>query len=682
MRFFWPGMYKYCKDMISKCAGCKLANPDVTPAKELIYSFPIDAPMTVLHVDGYQVGTDVNFSGDRCFLVACCGMCTFAAAEPVAKANSTNYAQALVMTMLRYGIAHTIVLDKDSKFYATFRQTCELLQLNAHTISGGNHNPMIVERINRYYNKGLKIFTNERDSTSVSREGIMLLTYAWNASPVPMTDISRSMIVCGRDFAFPIDYSHDKASRLTGDAKWADTFAAKQAKLLLHSREIAKLIIQETRELHRERMIARRPDPRQYEVGDKVLCRRTVQSNKAKGIVDKVQYAYNGPWEVVSKLPGASYEIKHVASGRMDKKHAMHLSPMPYELVPFAPVDGVDTRYGQLHKGIDDKAYKIAGVDGFLPHDPFKGMKFPTKPFKNVKFKVASAAALHHQDEATFPRMPTLAELNEELLQDADDPWTEEELEATLANDDIVVADYEHQMQPTFAMAAAKQRTTGIKPPKLVELHAQLLQSRDCLFFIAHVVPGTSTREWQLIRIAYSDTMAVHPECLHDGKFLVDFYILHHEDKAYDAPNQRYWLEYHKYDDLNRADHATAYHLVKPSPESEQWARRHGLYPYRQWCYVAHDDVYIHGPFDFALNARGASRDRVSQSDWEKLSSAQHMYCNEAPVMRPARVSVHCTWLMHQEIEERNVVQWVISAPLLTKNMYPTDNYLSKDTQL
>ena len=191
--------------------------------------------------------------------------------------------------MLRYGIAHTIILDKDSKYYATFCQTCELLQLNVHTISGENHNPMIVERVNRFYNKGLRIFTNERNSVAVSREGILLLTYAWNASPVPMTDISRSMIVCGRDFAFPIDFSHDTAVRLTGDKKWAETFAAKQAHLLLHSREIAKLVIDETRALHREKMNARRLNPREYNAGKKVLVRRKVQSNKAKGIVDMVQ---------------------------------------------------------------------------------------------------------------------------------------------------------------------------------------------------------------------------------------------------------------------------------------------------------------------------------------------------------------------------------------------------------
>ena len=117
--------------------------------------------MNALHIDGYSVGSNYNYAGDKGFLIAACGMCTFAVAEPVSEPSSTTYAQALSMIMLRFGLAHTIVLDKDSKFYATFKQTCELLQINVHTVSSENHNPMIVERVNRYLNKGLKIFTQE-----------------------------------------------------------------------------------------------------------------------------------------------------------------------------------------------------------------------------------------------------------------------------------------------------------------------------------------------------------------------------------------------------------------------------------------------------------------------------------------------------------------------------------------
>ena len=163
--------------------------------------------------------------------------------------------------------------------------------------------------------------------------------------------------------------------------------------MLLHSREIASLVINETRASHRERMNNLRPDPKVYEVGDRVFARRTVQSNKAKGRVDKAQFAHTGPWEITGKLHGASYEIKHCQSKRVDKRHAMDLSPVPPEMVAFAPLDGPDTRYGQLYRGISNDAYKAAGIDGFLPHCPFDDMTFKPKATDDVSFRPSAAAA-------------------------------------------------------------------------------------------------------------------------------------------------------------------------------------------------------------------------------------------------------------------------------------------------
>ncbi len=51
---------------------------------------------------------------------------------------------------------------------------------------------MLVERVKRYLNKGLKIMTNECDSVHVAMEAILLLLYAWNSAPIPGTDLSRS----------------------------------------------------------------------------------------------------------------------------------------------------------------------------------------------------------------------------------------------------------------------------------------------------------------------------------------------------------------------------------------------------------------------------------------------------------------------------------------------------------
>ena len=67
--------------------------------------------------------------------------------------------------------------------------------------------------------------------------------------------------------------------------------------------------------------------------------------------------------------------MKHTHSGKLDKTHAMHLQPAPPELLSFAPLNGTDTRYGQLYCTINDETYKTTDIDGFLHHNPFEGIK-------------------------------------------------------------------------------------------------------------------------------------------------------------------------------------------------------------------------------------------------------------------------------------------------------------------
>ncbi len=134
--------------------------------------------------------------------------------EPVLTTNATAYAAAIIKIMLRFGFCHKCVLDKDSKFYGVCHKALDLLKVNCHVLSGGNHNPKIVERLNCYLNAGLHIMTNKKDSTCIALKAILLLIYAWNLCPVPGTDISRSMVANGHEFAFLIDFSTGKHAKL------------------------------------------------------------------------------------------------------------------------------------------------------------------------------------------------------------------------------------------------------------------------------------------------------------------------------------------------------------------------------------------------------------------------------------------------------------------------------------
>jgi hypothetical protein len=113
-----------------------------------MYNFPIEAPFMVLLIDGYQVGKESSFEGLLHYLIACCGMCTFAAMEPITNANATSYATAIMKIILGFRFCHTCIHDKDSNLFGVCRETLGLLQINCHVLSNGNHNPMLVEWLN------------------------------------------------------------------------------------------------------------------------------------------------------------------------------------------------------------------------------------------------------------------------------------------------------------------------------------------------------------------------------------------------------------------------------------------------------------------------------------------------------------------------------------------------------
>jgi hypothetical protein len=248
--YYWPEMFSYIKRMCSACPGCALANPTHNRSSELVYHFPIDAPFRVFFVNGYSSGQQSSFEGNETYLIVCCGMTGFAVMEPVKHATTTTFAAGLMKIQLRFGLCHTIVLDKDTYFFGTFKEACNLLQLNRHVLLGNNHNPMMVERINRYLNKGLKIMANERGTVRIAMEAILLLLYSWNSAPIPGTDLSCWFVALGQEFQFPTDFSMNKHWELMSMLATIQSYARDLATHLTASREIVKILVKEQLAIH------------------------------------------------------------------------------------------------------------------------------------------------------------------------------------------------------------------------------------------------------------------------------------------------------------------------------------------------------------------------------------------------------------------------------------------------
>jgi hypothetical protein len=483
---------------------------------------------------------------------------------------------------------------------------------------------MLVERLCRYFNKGLTIMCNERDTVRVALECLLLLLYAWNLCPVPGTDISRSLVAVGREFAFPIDYSAGKHWQLTSSPSTVKSYSRDLATRLGACREIAELLVSEQREWHRSLVNSRRPDPRIYSPGDIVFARRATQSDASRGRVGKLEYKFTGPWRIIESLKGASYAIEHcLKPSRKEKKHASDLTPYPPELIPFQPIDGADNCYGQIYKPIGEHPFKEAGLKGFEPPQPFR-----------VPVQFATVG-----DPDTF-RWPSLAELDDELEPF---PWHNEEERRRYMSDDVVFAPPILYTGPTPCPPTS---TPSLAPtPTITTLSPRIISSSDKLFFIAHKIGTSSVKEWRLIRVAFSASLSLYPSALQDGRFLVEFYVAHPNDVRFNGVNQRFWLQYrdHSAPTFGSIDA----HLITPLDTSEDRASRQNLVPVRCWVNLTHGDTYIHGPFEFATVRGRKTRDRVDINDWNVLLAKSSMFVNKVPKLDLPSYSIHVDHGVH-----------------------------------
>ena len=317
-----------------------------------MYSFPVDAPFRTIHIDIYTMGKTESFDGYKALFIVVDHMTSFAVVEPVKQLNSDSFSKALMKVLLTHGLCHTIIIDADSKFKATFTEVIKMLELNKHEISKGNHQAMLVERFNKYLNKVMKIFNNERGTNKTYVEGALLAAYAWNSSPISGTDISKSLLVMGREYNFPIDFATDDVFSTNNNPQLIFEYTKSLVEILSQSRDIYKILIDEHRAMHRELRNSEIKNEIEFKIGDVVFARRQVQSNKKKGLANKSQFTSTGPWRVIINNKNGTYDIQHTKTGKIEKRHASMLDLSPPNFIPHEPLKGADHSFSEIHKDV------------------------------------------------------------------------------------------------------------------------------------------------------------------------------------------------------------------------------------------------------------------------------------------------------------------------------------------
>ena len=123
--------------------------------------------------------------------------------------------------------------------------------------------------------------------------------------------------------SFSIDYSTDKHRSLTSSKSILRTYSRDQAHLLAASREVTREYIHLHRAWHRECINDRRPDPKLYEVGDRVFARRSILRYSGQ-----ITNAFNGPF----------LDQKYISDELSAEFDAFYINPDTYLWAPAASV--------------------------------------------------------------------------------------------------------------------------------------------------------------------------------------------------------------------------------------------------------------------------------------------------------------------------------------------------------
>jgi hypothetical protein len=589
--------------------------------------------MNTIHADLWQPGRQTGYDNDKALMIVACHMTTFVAIEPIKDMTSKSFAKAVYKIMMRYGLAALIVTDPDSKFKKEFKEMCSLLKIPHHLSARGNHNAIIVERFNKFLNSGMRIFTSERGTNRVFLEAAETLCYAWNSAPVTGTDLSRSLLVVGREFRFPIDIENNRHMTYNIDEVNVRTFADDLLSLLSKCREIYSLLIQEQRAMHREYRNSQLKNPKKFKINDIVFTNVQIQSNSKNDQVKKLTYTRRGPYKIIKAHPSGSYDLKLTSSNSTSiiKKHGSELILCPKHLIPHPPSSSSDQIYSELNKKIINNPFSRAFIEGYTP----------TKPWETAP---AALSQISISEETSIQKFPSVEELDAEYdsWPESGNPFIptisseENNIRTTSSSSQSTESSYntDNIIHPSPVTPDLTSNATTIAPtmPPFSSFIQSIISSEDKLFFIAYNIPNQSRKEWKIVQLDFDQSMRQYPNCLQDGKFIMNFLIRHPKDNTLPIHHARFWIEYHKILSPKRLH--TQFHIIQPSDISHKLASKQNLTPYREWVNLKDESIIIHGPFNFSTINNRKTRDRINTRDWEILIQAKHKYDNDHPIIK------------------------------------------------
>ena len=311
-KFAWPGMGQ---DVIQHCRSCvpcqKVAK---TPARKvpLMERTVLSEPFEVMAVD--LVGPfPLGKGGFRYLLTAICMASKWPEAIPLKRMTANAVAEGLIEIFAKTGIPLQLVSDQGTQFVGkVVKQLCKCLHIDKIRMTPyhpeGNG---VVERMHGT----LVPMLSKASAEGLDWVGqVPFALFALRSAPNRDSLFSPYELVYGRQVRTPLDILHQGWVELEfkelNTSEWADWLVDRLQcwHEVMRQRNVAA-------SKERKKAFDKKAVMRQFEVGDRVLCR-------IPGMTHKLQESWHGPYPVVEVLNRVDYRIEF----RKDNKKVLHVN--------------------------------------------------------------------------------------------------------------------------------------------------------------------------------------------------------------------------------------------------------------------------------------------------------------------------------------------------------------------
>ena len=641
VRYWWPGMYSFVRDMVSSCAHCKLANATSHQSQQVLQALSCDGPFDVIALDVWSPGNVVNRYGDTKVLTCLDTLTGFAGADILRTATSEEVAMRCFSAFfIPNGLPRLVIIDAGSENKGLLISMCTNLGVIFHVVAPEDHNGILCERFHRFLNKVQKIQAADTQSFTQFVQGVLFASYAWNAAPIDGTNIFRSFAAKSRHFPFPIQITEDlNPLRIpTGQGEAAIQHLETNFPLWAKQSLLLQILNEERRERHRE-MKNKTRNQKTFAIGDLVIVRKQVKSDAKEGIPSKMVLAkYKGPYRVIDSIGDRSYMLQklpifqgHGKPGKPRKYPGASMEKIPSTMIVNKRINSVDTRLAALEKPLVHNPLEQSL--GFYQY----GRYVQAPPEANFAFdRVEDLWDINlASDSDSEPEEEELANVHEPKLlkktsavegttsDTGQNPLHNKDKQASangtnqLANPTTNEKELEphaeitRQAQPSntsLKTHVASRKRTAEGNPTTTEprtsprrrttnayesLYEQIQESKDKLFVIARHVGDRPIKDWFIVQVDWDES--TEEEAKSKGIYHVRWYMRHHIDATRRPVCQcRFWPEVHE---LLPNDVLGAMRVLKPSNSIDIRLQKEKWVWYQKKLNLLAEQIV--GPFDF-----------------------------------------------------------------------------------